>query len=233
LKLQVTKQDLKSRAHYQEVAEFFEELLQATEKGLDYLPPRLNRAPGQVDNEAKRQRQAAIDKEREGKEVREAKRVFRQENLKHTIEDTNYGGRGMPTREFKKEEKKTKKVEDEAKGKEDRKKFIAEQKDKAAEIEEQKKKSLDELKKKKKAEQDKAEATKKETEVERKQKMREPKEKLEQDFENTYKRRDMLIEKKKKAEELERSNIKKLKTQMDAMIKETKGDREQEKAENL
>jgi Skp family chaperone for outer membrane proteins len=34
LKLQVTKQDLKNRPHYQEVAEVFEEMLQATEKGL-------------------------------------------------------------------------------------------------------------------------------------------------------------------------------------------------------
>jgi len=53
LKLQVTKQDLKNRPHYQEVAEVFEEMLQACEKGLDVLPPRLNRAPGQVHNEAK------------------------------------------------------------------------------------------------------------------------------------------------------------------------------------
>jgi hypothetical protein len=35
------------------VAEVFEEMLQAAEKGLDALPPRLNRAPGQVQNEAK------------------------------------------------------------------------------------------------------------------------------------------------------------------------------------
>ena len=46
LKLQVTKQDLKNRPHYQEVAEVFEEMLLATEKGLEHLPPRLNRAPG-------------------------------------------------------------------------------------------------------------------------------------------------------------------------------------------
>ena len=48
LKLQVTKQDLKNRPHFQEVAEVFEEMLQAVDKGLNYLPPRLNRAPGQV-----------------------------------------------------------------------------------------------------------------------------------------------------------------------------------------
>jgi len=49
----VTKKDLKARPHYQEVAEVFEEMLQATEKGLEELPARLNRAPGQVQNEAK------------------------------------------------------------------------------------------------------------------------------------------------------------------------------------
>jgi hypothetical protein len=42
------KQDLKTRPHWQEVAEVFEEMIAATEKGLDHLPPRLNRAPGQV-----------------------------------------------------------------------------------------------------------------------------------------------------------------------------------------
>lgn len=46
LKLQVTKQDLKNRPHWQEVAEVLEEILQATEKGMLELPPRLNRAPG-------------------------------------------------------------------------------------------------------------------------------------------------------------------------------------------
>jgi hypothetical protein len=42
------KQDLKTRPHWQEVAEVFEEMLAVTEKGLlvDHLPPRLNRAPG-------------------------------------------------------------------------------------------------------------------------------------------------------------------------------------------
>jgi hypothetical protein len=53
LKLQVMKQDLKNRPHYQEVAEVFEEIIQASLLGLTELPPRLNRAPGQVKNEAK------------------------------------------------------------------------------------------------------------------------------------------------------------------------------------
>lgn len=56
LKMQVTKQDLKSRPHYQEVAEVFEEMLQAAEKGLDHLPPRLNRAPGQYQNDIKKEK---------------------------------------------------------------------------------------------------------------------------------------------------------------------------------
>jgi hypothetical protein len=46
LKLQVAKVPLKDRPHAQEVAEVFEEILQAAEKGLTTLPPRLNRAPG-------------------------------------------------------------------------------------------------------------------------------------------------------------------------------------------
>jgi hypothetical protein len=46
-KLQVMKQDLKTRPHWQEVAEVFEEMLAAVEKGQDQLPARLNRAPGQ------------------------------------------------------------------------------------------------------------------------------------------------------------------------------------------
>ena len=122
----MTKQDLKSRAHYQEVAEFFEELLQAVDKdvrhkegpnkGLMYLPPRLNRAPGQVDNKAKQDRAQREADEKRDREKREAKREARQENLKHTIEDTNYAGRGMPTRDFKKEEAKKNKEEAEAKG---------------------------------------------------------------------------------------------------------------------
>jgi hypothetical protein len=56
LKMQVTKQDLKNRPHYQEVAEVFEEMLQAAEKGLDHLPDRRNRAPGQITNEGKLQK---------------------------------------------------------------------------------------------------------------------------------------------------------------------------------
>lgn len=54
LRLEVAKYPLKERAHAQEVAEVLEEMLQATEKGLLYLPPRPNRAPGQIYNDAKK-----------------------------------------------------------------------------------------------------------------------------------------------------------------------------------
>lgn len=43
LRLQVTKQDLNQRPYFQEVAEVFEEMLQAVEKGLSYLPKRASK----------------------------------------------------------------------------------------------------------------------------------------------------------------------------------------------
>lgn len=46
LKLEVAQYPLKDRPEAQEVAEVLEEILQAAEKGLTYLPPRMNRAPG-------------------------------------------------------------------------------------------------------------------------------------------------------------------------------------------
>ena len=63
LKLQVTKQDLANRPHYQEVAEVFEEMLQAACKGLTHLPPRVNRLPGQLQS-AKRSRITSVQSSR-------------------------------------------------------------------------------------------------------------------------------------------------------------------------
>jgi hypothetical protein len=48
LRLQVTKQDLKNRPAYQDVAEAFEEMLQAACQGLDFLPKRKSKMPGQI-----------------------------------------------------------------------------------------------------------------------------------------------------------------------------------------
>lgn len=42
LKLEVAQYPLKERPYVQEVAEVFEEILQAAEKGLEYLPARAN-----------------------------------------------------------------------------------------------------------------------------------------------------------------------------------------------
>jgi hypothetical protein len=121
LKLQVTKQDLKTRPHYQEVAEFFEELLCAAEKGLDVLPPRLNRAPGQVHNEAKELKKQKIEEEKEIRELKEEKRKYRDEQLKELIEQG-----GFKDKSFKKQKIEKKKALAEEKEKEmksDRKKF--------------------------------------------------------------------------------------------------------------
>ncbi len=52
----------------QKVAEVFEEILQAAEKGLkNHLPPRLNKAPGQVWNEVK---QRKVDDQLKDKVIR-------------------------------------------------------------------------------------------------------------------------------------------------------------------
>jgi hypothetical protein len=123
LKLQVTKQDLKTRPHYQEVAEVFEEMLQACEKGITYLPPRLNRAPGQVHNEAKELKALRIKEEEEIRDAKENKRIDRNDYVKALIKDTNYGGRGLPSTEYEKQKMQNEKEEKAIKGKEERKLF--------------------------------------------------------------------------------------------------------------
>ena len=42
-----------------------EEMLQAVVKGLDYLPPRPNRAPGQIYNDAKKKNEEDMRREME------------------------------------------------------------------------------------------------------------------------------------------------------------------------
>ena len=53
LKLEVARAPVKDRSHVQDVAEVLEEILTAADKGLNVLPPRLNRLPGQIWNDAK------------------------------------------------------------------------------------------------------------------------------------------------------------------------------------
>lgn len=74
LKLEVAKAPIKERAFVQDVAEVFEEILLATEKGLKTLPPRLNRTPGQVWNDAKQKRE---DEQRKEKDLRMGKEDVR------------------------------------------------------------------------------------------------------------------------------------------------------------
>lgn len=119
----MTKQDLKNRPHYQEVAEVFEEIIQATEKGLFYLPPRLNRAPGQVNNEAKAQRAQWEKEDMERQAQKEALRKKRDDHVKKVIKESNYGGRELPIDQYKKLKTKTEAKELTRIGKEERKEF--------------------------------------------------------------------------------------------------------------
>ena len=119
----MTKQDLKNRPHYQEVAEVFEEIIQATEKGLFYLPNRLNRAPGQVNNEAKAQRAQWEKEDMERQAQKEALRKKRDDHVKKVIKESNYGGRELPIDQYKKLKTKTEAKELTRIGKEERKEF--------------------------------------------------------------------------------------------------------------
>ena len=71
LKVCVAGQAIKRRPFYQEVAEVFEEMLTVVEnlngrtKAIKYLPPRLNRAPGKIENEIKVERKDKFQEELE------------------------------------------------------------------------------------------------------------------------------------------------------------------------
>ena len=92
---------MKNRPHYQEVAEVFEEMLQAAEKGLDHLPERRNRAPGQITNDRKVQKANQEKEEQDRRAEKEAKRKERDVHVKQLIKDTNFGGRGMAAVPYK------------------------------------------------------------------------------------------------------------------------------------
>jgi len=71
-------------------------MLQATEKGQTVLPPRLNRAPGLVHNEAKALREQREKEKQLEQEEKENKRKKRDELVKNTLKSTKFGGREMP-----------------------------------------------------------------------------------------------------------------------------------------
>lgn len=81
----------------------FEEMLQATEKGLDHLPPRVNRGPGQIQNPAKLQREAEEKYYRDDEQRKDQERKERQKELKAKLAETNYGGRGAPVGVYNKQ----------------------------------------------------------------------------------------------------------------------------------
>ena len=122
-KMQVMQQDLKNRPHWQEVAEVFEEILVATEQGLSSLPPRRNRAPGQVENEIKLQKAQKEQEELELDLIREEKRKGRDKLVKGKIKETNYGGREMEIHKYRLLKEKTEKEEKERMEKLERKEF--------------------------------------------------------------------------------------------------------------
>ena len=79
MKLEVARYPIKERAFAQDVAEILEEILQASEKGLKSLPSRLNRAPGQVWNDAKQKKEDDSKKYNDINTNREDKRKKRDE----------------------------------------------------------------------------------------------------------------------------------------------------------
>ena len=85
LKLEVAKYPLKERPYTQEIAEVLEEILQAADKGLAYLPPRLNKTPGQVWNDAKQKKVEDSKKEEEIQMNRELIRRKRDNQVKSDL----------------------------------------------------------------------------------------------------------------------------------------------------
>jgi hypothetical protein len=112
LKLEVAKATVKERGHVQEVAEVLEEILGAVEKDIKKLPPRANRAPGQVWNEAKQKRVEDEKTQREVLMKQEDKRKKRDEMLKGELVKIN------EIRKKEEDEKKRKEKEDKEKKKE-------------------------------------------------------------------------------------------------------------------
>lgn len=110
------------------MAETFEEMLQGVEKGLEELPPRQNRAPGQVENEAKKEKYLREQEEALRAQEQELRRKIRDDAVKKKIKDTKYGGREMPINKYKKLQAKVEKEEQEKLDREERKEFQAQAK---------------------------------------------------------------------------------------------------------
>lgn len=76
-------------------------MLIAVDKGLDWLPPRQTKAPGQYVNEAKRLKE---EKELEVAEIERQREYLRQKRdseAKKIIQETGFGGKNMPTKKYR------------------------------------------------------------------------------------------------------------------------------------
>ena len=69
---------------------------------MNYLPPRANRMPGQIVNEAKINKEKKQSEELDFKKSKEQQRQARHDEVKKIIEETKYGGRQMPIAEYNK-----------------------------------------------------------------------------------------------------------------------------------
>lgn len=231
LRLQVTKQDLNSRPYYQEVAEVFEEILQATEKGLDYLPKRLSKMPGQIHNEVKEAKIRKQKEEQELKALKEEKRRKRHDEIKEYITESNFGGRGEPTAVFRYNQQQLKEQEKKKKEAQAREKFL-----KRSHVDKQKvgvhrEENMSELQDKR-VEEAKLEQDKKvKVEQDRKDFLKKQKQKITEEFQGTYKRRDMILLSHEEANKAAKDNEKLLKDQIEEMMQTTKEDREFERKE--
>lgn len=199
LKLEVARAPVKDRSHVQDVAEVLEEILTAADKGLNVLPPRLNRLPGQIWNDAKQKKEDDQRREKDIKVSKEDKRKKRDEKVKNEL---------VKLKEIKEkeEEEKKKKAEIDAKAKAEAKvkqeeaikKRLAtmrvigadDPKIKAAQEELKKKRLEEEMAKNRKNVQEGDPEQKK---SERKEFMKKQKEKIKQSFEMMIKEREDLV----------------------------------------
>lgn len=105
------------------MAEVLEEVLQAVDKGYTYLPPRPQRKPGQLPNEAKAQRGLEEQMAAEHALQQEMRRQERDTRLKKKLKDTNFGGRQMPLEDYKKIKQRVEQEEQDKLDKKDRERF--------------------------------------------------------------------------------------------------------------
>ena len=148
LKTEVAKIGFKERPFFQEVAEVFEEILEAIEEGKTSLPKR--EKGGHITNKVRDEKNKLKEQEDKDKEELDKKRKLRHQIVKHQLKEY----KEKHVKETKKKEEQVKKSEQEItdKKKEEKRKQMADKlREKAKEFS-QKKKGVEEQKKKEKEE---------------------------------------------------------------------------------